>query len=276
LQNIVQVTVAGVIGSWWYTEEGDVSHRGVDLNSAFFRSSFYALGSICFGSLFVGPCRLLRQLTIFFRPSSEEASLLCLHQCFRFIQTCITSCVDGLTDKFNPWAFTYVGLYGYGLIDAGSHANELFAKRGWTMIVSDDLVPNVLLLATLVVGGFTGCFAHIIVNVKSLFLLPDNESLAVPFMAGLAVGLVVTGVLFGIISSSVSTVIVCFASNPVDFETNHPKLSQEMRNAWREVWPGCMDVVDMRVAVATFMDSTRSMPEQRAFFPSGEQQPLIS
>mmetsp|Transcript_15309 Transcript_15309/g.42340 ORF Transcript_15309/g.42340 Transcript_15309/m.42340 type:complete len:207 (-) Transcript_15309:202-822(-) len=94
--------------------------------------------------------------------------------------------------------------------------------------------------------------------------------------AGLAVGLVVTGVLFGIISSSVSTVIVCFASNPVDFETNHPKLSQEMRNAWREVWPGCMDVVDMRVAVATFMDSTRSMPEQRAFFPSGEQQPLIS
>ena len=45
-----------------------------------------------------------------------------------------------------------------------------------------------------------------------------------------------------------------FAACPVDFEHNHPELSQEMRAAWREVWPGCMDVVDLRVAVATYMD----------------------
>ena len=64
-------------------------------------------------------------------------------------------------------------------------------------------------------------------------------------------GLVVTSVLFGIISSSVNVIIVCFASSPVDFEANHPKLSQEMRSAWREVWPGCMDVVDLAVANAT-------------------------
>ena len=69
---------------------------------------------------------------------------------------------------------------------------------------------------------------------------------------GLVVGLVVTSVLFGIISSSVNAVIVCFAASPVDFEQNHPELSQDMRAAWREVWPGCMDVVDLRVAVAAY------------------------
>ena len=69
---------------------------------------------------------------------------------------------------------------------------------------------------------------------------------------GLAVGLVASSILFGLITSAVGTVIVCFASSPVDFEKNHPELSQEMRSAWREVWPGCMDLSDMRLAVATY------------------------
>lgn len=68
---------------------------------------------------------------------------------------------------------------------------------------------------------------------------------------GVVLGLVVTSVLFGIVSSSVNAVLVCFAASPVDFENNHPELSHEMRAAWREVWPGCMDVVDLRVALAS-------------------------
>ena len=70
------------------------------------------------------------------------------------------------------------------------------------------------------------------------------------FSTGVVLGLVITSVLFGIISSSLNAVLVCFAASPVDFETNHPELSHEMRAAWREVWPGCMDVVDLRVALA--------------------------
>ena len=68
---------------------------------------------------------------------------------------------------------------------------------------------------------------------------------------GVALGIVVTSVLFGIVSSSVNAVLVCFAASPVDFESNHPELSHEMRSAWREVWPGCMDAVDLRVALAS-------------------------
>jgi len=88
---------------------------------------------------------------------------------------------------------------------------------------------------------------------------------------GSLTGLVVSSVLFGIISSSVNAVIVLFATSPVDFEQNHPKLSEEMRNAWREVWPGCMDVLDMRVQVAGFLDpslngSMRMGPEMYSSF----------
>ena len=174
--------MAGVIGSWWFKPDGDTSTACDDVRRSFFRSFFYSIGSICYGSLFIGPVRVLRQLSALFRPSEDQSSLLCFHECINCIQTCLTSCVDALADRFNPFALTYVGLYGYNLTDAGLHATELFEKRGWTVIVSDDLVPNVMLMTCLVIAGVTGCFAHIIDNMESLALTSLNEPLLVSFM----------------------------------------------------------------------------------------------
>ena len=87
---------------------------------------------------------------------------------------------------------------------------------------------------------------------------------------GFLVGLVVSSVLFGIISSSVNAVVVLFAASPVDFEQNHPELSQAMRAAWREVWPGCMDVLDMRVQAATYLD-----PMVNGSIRGSERHPLL-
>jgi len=269
--NIVQVTVADVIGKWWYTPDGDKTSRGADLNHAFFRSFFYSIGSICFGSLFVGPVRLLRQFSVFFRPTEENNSLMTLHECIHCIQTCMTNLVESLARRFSPWSFTYVGLYGYSIMDAGLRSSELFEKRGWTTIVSDELVPNVLLLITLAITGLTGVFAHLLDSFERLSLTASHEPLVTPFVVGSLVGLVVSSVLFGIISSSVNAVIVLFAASPVDFEQNHPKLSEEMRKAWREVWPGCMDVLDMRHQVAGFLDpslngSMRGAPDMYSHY----------
>ena len=75
-----------------------------------------------------------------------------------------------------------MGLYGYNLTEAGLHSTELFEKRGWSTIVSDDLVPNVLLMTSLVIGGVTGCFAHAIENFESLTLTSLNEPVATSFV----------------------------------------------------------------------------------------------
>jgi hypothetical protein len=66
------------------------------------------------------------------------------------------------------------------------------------------------------------------------------------YSIGLGIGVVLTSVLFAIITSSVNAVIVCFAGSPLEFEQNHPDLSSEMCSAWREVWPGCMDHIETR------------------------------
>ncbi len=44
-------------------------------------------------------------------------------------------------------------------------------------------------------------------------------------------------ILMSVVASAVNTVIVCFAEAPREFEVNHPQLSMDMRNAWRQAWP---------------------------------------
>ena len=61
-------------------------------------------------------------------------------------------------------------------------AAELFEKRGWSTIVSDELVPNVLLLITLTITGLTGIFAHVLEQFESLSLTATKEELVTPFM----------------------------------------------------------------------------------------------
>lgn len=55
------------------------------------------------------------------------------------IAECLLSCLAGLVEYFNKWAFVYVGIYGYGYIEAGKNVIQLFKNRGWEAIIADDL-----------------------------------------------------------------------------------------------------------------------------------------
>ena len=105
-----------------------------------------------------------------------------LHECMHCIQSMLTNCVESLARRFSPWSFTYVGLYGYGITDAGLLSAELFEKRGWSTIVSDELVPNVLLLITLAITGLTGVFAHVLEQFENLSLTATNDPYVTPFV----------------------------------------------------------------------------------------------
>ena len=248
---------AGVIGGWWHHPK----EKGLVLKACF-QTLFYSMGSICYGSLFVGPVRILRQLSSPFRPSSTESSSLeCLHECIFCVQSCVTSFIETVAAGCNSWAFTYIGMYHYGFLDAGYNATELFERRGWSTIVSDDLVPNVLFLTSMVIGGATGCLAHLISSMDKLELSPEGHGI-VSFCQGVVLGLALTSILFSTVSAAVDAVLVCFATSPLDFERNHKELSHEMRAAWREVWPGALDVSDsqilmMQSAPMTFHSSIR-------------------
>jgi len=70
--------------------------------------------------------------TIVRRENGDAGILACIAEC-------LLSCLAGLVEYFNKWAFVYVGIYGYGYIEAGKNVIQLFKNRGWEAIIADDL-----------------------------------------------------------------------------------------------------------------------------------------
>ena len=104
--------------------------------------------------------------------------------------------------------------------------------------MTDDLVGNVLLLVSIVVGGVIGALAVVIESLSDLFEDAGGNSAAVAFFLGFIIGLVICSVTLSTIGSGVNAVIVLFAEAPAEFQQNHPQLSERMRSAWSLVYPG--------------------------------------
>jgi hypothetical protein len=113
---------------------------------------------------------------------------------------------------------------------------QLFQARGWYAIIDDYLVDTVLLMVSICVGILTGIIGAAVGN-----LMEQDEQgggiIAGAFLVGALIGFVLCSTLFGLVSSAVNTVIVCFAEAPAEFQSNHPQLSQQMILAWRDAYP---------------------------------------
>jgi hypothetical protein len=121
-------------------------------------------------------------------------------------------------------------LYGYGFHEAGIRAIQLFETREWLGIVSDNVIHNILLMACIVLGGSAGTFAVVMLETEGY-----RAPTIVAFLSGSIVGYVLSSTLIvGVVSSAVNTVLVCFASFPFEFDLHHRRLSQELREAWRQ------------------------------------------
>lgn len=158
--------------------------------------------------------------------SDDSGLLLCLADC-------LLGCLESLVEYFNKWAYVYVGLYGYGFVEASKSVVTLFKNRGWTAIIADTLVDTVLSMVCLCVGLITGVIGLIVGGAMQ----QGDVTLAVAFLVGMVIGFILCSTLFSLISSGVNTVIVCFAEAPGEFQANHPQLASQMIETWRQAYP---------------------------------------
>eukprot|EP00590_Aulacoseira_subarctica_P007582 CAMPEP_0172414412 /NCGR_PEP_ID=MMETSP1064-20121228/1069_1 /TAXON_ID=202472 /ORGANISM="Aulacoseira subarctica , Strain CCAP 1002/5" /LENGTH=480 /DNA_ID=CAMNT_0013151067 /DNA_START=22 /DNA_END=1464 /DNA_ORIENTATION=+ len=233
IQNSVHVTVAGTVGTWWYSPEDANCCCSGAIIGATIRTMTTSFGSICFGSLIVAIVQATRALVNMMR-QEDNSILLCLADC-------ILSCIESLIEYFNKWAYVYVGLYGYPYLKAGKSVMELFRNRGWDAVIADDLVSNVLFMVSVVVGLVSGVIGWGILTGQQAQWFPTLTQPGdawVGFFLGFLVGIIICSILMSVIGSAVNTVIVCFAEGPAEFHRNHPTLSQKMRAAWLGAYPG--------------------------------------
>mmetsp|Transcript_13595 Transcript_13595/g.37566 ORF Transcript_13595/g.37566 Transcript_13595/m.37566 type:complete len:1008 (-) Transcript_13595:126-3149(-) len=147
----------------------------------------------------------------------------CLNPCHNWLRSC------------SRWAFTYIGMYGYPFHEAGKRALHLFEARGWMEVVDDPLILNVLLMASVVIGGSTGVFAVVVEETDGFEFTSFHQPIITAFVIGSVLGYVLSNILLlGVVGSAVNTIIVCFAAAPLDFDKNHPRMSREMREVWSQ------------------------------------------
>jgi hypothetical protein len=231
--NIIHVSVAGTIGTWWYAPEEANSCCSQGVKESFMRATTYSFGSICFGSLLVAIIQALRQMVESARQNEDgNAILLCIAEC-------LLACLQSIVEYFNKWAFIYVGLYGYTYLEAGKNVMTLFEAKGFTTIITDDLVNNALTMVCLAIGALAGLVGIIpAAGDKTMFAgVPPGTEIFIGFLIGFIVGIVISSITLSVVASSVNTVIVCFAEGPAEFQNNHPELSQEMTQAWQKAYP---------------------------------------
>jgi hypothetical protein len=174
---IVTVTVAGVVGLWWFSPTERASSTTTTtlhcclsstVRDAWTRAVTCSLGSICFGSLLTGSIQVLRILVEAARQQDQSldgrnareghrsnALLLCVLEC-------ILSIMDDLVQYFNRWAYIYVGLYGHTYLASGKKVISLFHSKGWAFLINDNLIGNTLSLMGFAVALLCGTLGAVI------------------------------------------------------------------------------------------------------------------
>lgn len=200
LQGISQTTVASIIGKWWEMSEDDpLPVCSSVLHSTLSRNIIGSFGSICLGSLIVDPCVLLTRISNFSRLARPKLNRLTVSKpavspdaeqngkcsdCCECEQgaSCSPYSDDIISRNVNQWSFTYIGLYGYKFWDSGSKASQLFEARGWTRVVSDDLIMSVMSMSSMIIGAGTACLSLYVEEVDGYSLTSLNKPITTAFL----------------------------------------------------------------------------------------------
>ena len=125
LKNIIHVTVAGTVATWWFHKYPKHVVLG-----AFFRACSVSLGTICFGSLLIAIVHTLREILNKFRTNRrdrrEDGIAVVILTC---IASCILECLEGLMVYINRYALCYTAVYGEDFLTSGKSIMQLFEQR---------------------------------------------------------------------------------------------------------------------------------------------------
>lgn len=228
IKNIVHVTVCGAVGSWWF-QQYPVSPVAGSLRRAVTSS----LGSICLGSLLVAFIKALRQVVDTMRRDDDS--------CLTAVAACFLQCLDSLLSYFNRWAYTYVALYGMSFTTSGRAVMDLFRARGWTVVVNDSLIDNVLSYGAFIVGALTaGVGAVCGEYLKDDYLADVDNAVALLSVIGLVAGMAMALVMMSVVDSAVATVFVCFAEDSEALQLTHPQHHEDLVHSWQLFHPDCL------------------------------------
>jgi hypothetical protein len=232
-RNITHFVTACVVGQWWFVAD---AHRQYAVEISVQRAFTTNFGTISFGSLILGFIKALRVIAQVNQSNARQNGniLLLLISC---IVVCFLRIFEGLVRYLNEWAFVYAALTGQSFREASRSFLDLFQKRGWTMVINDDLAGSALTIVTIAIGFISAALGGVAVYAA----MPNSPSRA--GIAGMAaffcfkIGITMGTVMASVLSSGVRTAFVCFAMNPAALGATHPEHLETLLIAWYKFHP---------------------------------------
>ncbi|KAG7384280.1 putative choline transporter, neither null mutation nor overexpression affects choline transport [Phytophthora pseudosyringae] len=232
LRNVIGVTTAGTVAAWKNAANTPFITMG-----AWLRAVTLNLGSICFGSLIVAILETvvwILHLLAWLAGRSGNCCLSCLFSCL----SCLISCIESWIEFFNRFAYAYVGCYGYSFVTASRHVFKLFAAKGWSAIVNDDLTGNVFWLGSVLIGAATAYIGVQLVDGADSARLAmfAHPHVFVAFFC-FCVGYGVNNLFMSVVASAVTTIFVLWAEDPHGWQLTRPKHFDTLHKAWLKIYP---------------------------------------
>ena len=241
IKNILQVTTAGAVATWYFQPERPSPVRG-----SLFRSLTTSIGSICFGSLLVAIVETVRDFVHLIRNkvNNNNRNRNLVHAVLICILDQILAWLEAAICYFNRYAFCYVAAWGKDYLSSGRDVMTLFTRRGWTAIINDDLISNVLSLSTIALSVLTGIIGYTFAFFVSNSLMSFGIEAPSSFlgMIGGAMGFGVGNVLVSLLHAAVSTIFVCCAEDPLALQKNHAFEFEVLMHTWESIHPGTMNI----------------------------------
>ena len=145
------------MATWCFVSDEADNCCSPAVSLSLFRSMTYSFGSICLGSLLQAIVSVLRFVVENARnrrnAANQDDACGSLFYC---ILDCLARWLEDIVEYFNQWAYCFVAIYGLSYLDSGRKVVELFRARGWTSIVTDNLVGYTMAYASFTVGICTG------------------------------------------------------------------------------------------------------------------------
>jgi hypothetical protein len=209
VRNIHFTATAGAIGTWWYNSTANFA-TGASLK----RASVYSLGSIALGSFIVAFLQTLRYML---RASSDgrgSFAAACLE--------CLLQLIENIVRYFNMYAYVQIALYGKDFMTAASDTMDLFAAKGFEMIINDDLTGLVV-----VFGSFVGGALNALVVGLPYFLTLDDDSqygdnTFIVFILCFLMGFLIAGMLLSQLAAAATTTFVVWAEDADAMQQTRP------------------------------------------------------
>jgi len=215
---VLQCTIAGAIGSWYWSL--DKTSKGMPKSPvcrSFGRAIRYHLGSLAFGSLILAVLSLARAILAYASHQAGKApNNRVLKVCLACLQCCL-ACFEKFIKFLNTNAYIEVAIYGTAFFPSAKRAFDLLWRNAFRVVIVTQVSGLILFLGKLMVVMLT-VLATLGMTQSTTFLSGVGESIDGRYWS---VTLIVVFILSYMLASSftavlqmtIDTIFLCFCED---------------------------------------------------------------